>query len=109
VDQKRLITSFFLANAVDATITSMLLTQQGWQELNRLAFDSIAQDGIQEVLILKLALTAVLIGSYALAHCISSRLEYPLEKALQWGAILVWGVQVWNAANVIAELFLRVV
>ncbi len=109
MDQKRLITSFFLANAVDATITSLLLTQQGWQELNRLAYESIAQDGIQEILILKLAVTAVMIGSYALAHCINSRLEYPLEKALQWGAMMVWGVQVWNAANVVADLFLRVI
>ncbi len=99
---KQLIVSFFLANLVDAISTSLLLTQEGWQELNGLALQKIQMGELHELIIIKLALTAVLIGSYALARSLNSRLEYPLEQSLRLGGLVVWGVQIWNAFNIVA-------
>ncbi len=101
---KRLITSFFLANFTDILITTIFLSQDGWRELNSLASSKIAQGEFYELIILKTAFTAVLIGSYALATNIKSRLAYPLERAVQFGSLVLWSVQVWNAINVIASV-----
>lgn len=106
MDGKRLITSFFLANAIDSAITSLMLTQPGWSELNGFAAAFIQRGDFHTVLILKIAFTAALIGCYALACCLGSRLAYPLEKTLQVGTVVVWAVQIWNVANVMGWLFL---
>ncbi len=103
INAKRLITSFFIANAVDSLITFYFLNQEGWQELNLVAVGKISRGEFYEVLILKTAVTAILIGTYALAKTINSRLEYPLERSVQIGTMLIWIVQVWNAFNVIAS------
>lgn len=102
--EKRLITSFFLANAVDSVTSPFLAVQEGWKELGPLALNKIEHGELHEAIILKTAFTAVLIGSYALASKIGSRWEYPTEKALQIGNVFVWGVQAWNAANIIAQV-----
>ena len=99
---KRLITSFFVANVVDSLITAYFLSQEGWQELNLFAVGKISRGEFYQVLILKIAVTAILIGAYAIAKSLNSRLEYPLERSVQIGTALVWIVQVWNAFNVIA-------
>jgi hypothetical protein len=104
VDEKRLITAFFLGNAIDSTSTSILLTQKGWQELNQFVVNKIAMGEFHDVLILKLALTAVLIGTFALATCIESRWAAPIGKALRIGNLLVWGTQIWNGINLLATI-----
>jgi hypothetical protein len=103
---KRLITSFFLANLFDIVITTVFLSQDGWRELNSLAQNKIVMGEFYELIILKTALTAVLIGGYALASTLNSRLAYPLEQAVRIGSIVVWSVQIWNTINVIASVSL---
>ena len=104
--EKRLITIFFLGNMIDASSTAYLLAQDGWQELNVFANGKIVQGEFTELIILKLAVTAVLIGSYALAKSTGSRLKFPLEKSLSIGTYAIWGVLAWNALNVIATMAL---
>ena len=106
INGKRLITSFFLANFIDIIITAVFLSQDGWRELNSLAVNKIASGEFYELIIIKTAFTAVLIGSYALATEVNSRLAYPLEQSVRIGALVVWSVQVWNAINVIASVSL---
>lgn len=69
-----------------------------------LASNKIEQGDFHEVLILKTALTAVLIGTYALSVKRNNRWLFPTEKALQVSSVLVWGAQVWNAVNYLFEI-----
>ncbi len=107
--EKQLITSFFVANLIDTLASTYFLAQDGWRELNRLAFDKIAMGEIHELIIIKLTVTAVLIGAYALAKATDSRLEYPLEISLRLGSLVVWSVQIWNAANILAAFAVALV
>lgn len=96
-------TAFFCGHAVDSVATSLLVTQPGWKEA-WIAAPKINQGELAEVIMVKTAVAAVLVGAYALANQLESELEYPLEKTLQIGNLIVWGVQAWNAANVLATL-----
>ena len=106
MNEKRLITTFFLGNAIDSTSTSILLTQEGWQELNYFVTQKIAAGEFHDVIILKLAFTAILIGTFALATCINSRWASPIGRALRIGNLFVWGIQIWNGFNILATLLL---
>ena len=70
--------------------------------MNSLASTKFADGEMYEVIMVKLLLTATLIGTYALAKGINSKWEYPIEKALRIGNMVVWGVLIWNAANILA-------
>jgi hypothetical protein len=97
---------FFLGNFVDSTSTPIILTQDGWSEMNSFASAKFGNGEMYEVIMIKMLLTATLIGTYALAKGINSKLEYPLEKTLRIGNIVIWCVLVWNAANLLATIAL---
>ena len=97
---------FFVGNMVDSTSTPILLTQEGWSEMNSLASTKFAGGEMYEVIMIKMLLTATLIGTYALAKGINSKWEYPIGKALRIGNIVIWGVLVWNAVNVLATILI---
>jgi hypothetical protein len=101
--EKALITMFFLGNFVDSTSTPIILAQEGWSEMNSLAAQKFGDGEMYEVIMIKMLLTATMIGTYALAKGINSKLEYPLEKALRIGNLVVWGVLVWNTVNIAAN------
>ena len=92
---------FFLGNFVDSTSTPIILTQEGWSEMNSLAAQKFGNGEMYEVIMVKMLLTATLIGTYALAKGINSKLEYPLEKVLRIGNLVVWGVLAWNTLNIV--------
>ena len=97
---------FFLGNFVDSTSTPIILTQNGWSEMNSLASEKFVNGEMYEVIMLKMLLTATLIGTYALAKGINSKWEYPLEKTIRIGNFVIWGVLIWNAANVLATVLM---
>jgi Domain of unknown function (DUF5658) len=104
--EKALITMFFLGNAIDSTSTPIILSQEGWKEMNSMAAQKFVSGDLYQVIMVKMLLTAALIGTYALAKGINSKLEYPLEKALRIGNIIIWAVLVWNTANLLATIFI---
>jgi hypothetical protein len=104
--EKALITMFFLGNAIDSTSTPFILSQEGWKEMNSMAAHKFMSGDLYQVIMVKMLLTAALIGTYALAKGINSKLEYPLEKVLRIGNIIIWTVLVWNTANVLATVFI---
>lgn len=54
-------------------MTANALAQPGWIELNRYAREVVNMGSLDKVLIAKMALTAVMAGTYALAVQIDSR------------------------------------
>ena len=92
---------------LDTSLTINALIQPEWQELNRYAVSRIEAGNFDQVLIAKMALTAVMIGSYALASKIGSRWKMPIEKAMQIGNMIIWGAVAWNLVNYGAELILK--
>ena len=100
--EKTLVTWFALGNIVDITLTLIVLVRGLGTEFNPLANHLMARGDTAQLLIVKVAFSAVLIGAYALSTSLNSRLKYSTEKSLQIAVFLVWGVQVWNLLNLIA-------
>lgn len=98
--EKGLMTSFYLANAADVFVTTYALHQDGFTELNSRAQDMINSGETSDILVAKIAITAVLTGIYALTAKEGNRWKWPVEKAMQIGNGLVWGAVVWNMVNV---------
>ncbi len=102
--EKKLINSFILANVCDVCITFIALMLPGFTEKGFLAGTLFARAQVSEVLILKIAITAFMIGIYALAVHRDGRLLQPVQAALRTGNALVWFVVAWNELNVVLAL-----
>jgi hypothetical protein len=102
--EKALVNWFALGNVLDI-LTTFLFLSRGWgTELNPLAKQMMVDGNMVNLLILKIAYAAVLIGAYALAKSTNSRWLFPTEKALQLGILILWSVQVWNLINLVAAM-----
>lgn len=102
--EKALITSFFATMSADSVLSYHLITNEGWREGNLVAGYHIEQGNLENLIIAKMGVTAVLIGSYALAAKIGSRWEYSTRRALQISNVIMWGVLAWNTAKILANL-----
>jgi hypothetical protein len=98
--EMKLINSFVLANISDAVVTGVGLHLPGMTERGVRASEMFAQGQISEMLIFKTAITALMIGIYALAASRRVRWAYPIEAALKIGNVLLWVVVAWNELNV---------
>ena len=102
-------TSFFAVEMLDIGMTKLAVDHLGGTELNPVGAEIMGSLGNDSAFILKTALTAILIGTYALAsdhNFIAARIDfkYGLERSLQWGSLLMWGATAWNTANLLPEV-----
>lgn len=104
VKEKRLINSFILANLCDVVLTGIALQIPGFIEKGIVAGEMLAQARIFELLILKTAVTAFIIGTYALAAHRKSRYSHSIEVALRIGTLVVWCAVAWNELNIAVAL-----
>lgn len=100
--EKSLVTWFALGNTVDISLTLIVLAQGLGTEFNPFARQMMASGDTSQLLIVKIAFSAILIGAYALSTSLNSRLRYSTEKSLQIGVFLIWVVQIWNLINLVA-------
>ena len=103
--EKALITSFVVANFVDTAITSFGLELPGFREIGVLAGSHFVEIDLTQSALVKAGVVACLVGIYALAKTNQSRLEMPLEKTLEYGNIIVWGMAMLNIAQISWEIF----
>lgn len=101
---KRLINSFILANFCDVVLTTLALQLPGFAEKGPLAGQFLAQARGVELLIFKIAITAFMIGIYALVAHRNDRWAFSIAAALRIGTILVWAVVAWNELNIALAL-----
>jgi hypothetical protein len=102
---KRLINSFLLANLADAILTGIGLNLLGFREIGVVAGGMLAADAAVELLIFKIAITAFMIGIYALAVTRQGRWSSSIQSAVRIGNIAVWLVVAWNELNILSTLF----
>ena len=102
--EKRLINSFALANLCDAMVTGVALMLPGFMEKGLMGAQLLADEKAIELLIVKTAITAFMIGIYALAVHHRHRWHLSIETALKIGTVLVWLVVAWNEFNVVLAL-----
>jgi len=101
--ERRIITSFALANATDIALTRIGLALNA-TEVGASA-DVVNSGNLESAAIAKVALTIGLIGVYALAHQTDNeRFRWSTEKTMQIANVLLWAVQVWNVVNIASEL-----
>lgn len=98
--EKQLINSFVLANISDVVVTGVGLSLPGVMEKGVRAQELFAHGAVSEMLIAKSAITAFMIGIYALAVHRQARLSNAIGTALKIGTIVVWAVVAWNELNV---------
>lgn len=101
--ERQLITSFLGANMTDVISTKIglglgLVTEAGFSA------EEINSNGLADAAIAKIALVLVMVGAYALSAQQESRLTYPLKKTMQMTHLLIWGIQLWNVANIGLEV-----
>lgn len=104
IKEKRLINSFLLANICDIAITAIALTLPGFVEKGLVAGELFEQARFVEPVIFKIAITAFMIGIYALAMHRRGRWSSPIATALKIGTVVVWMVVAWNELNVALAL-----
>lgn len=102
--EKRLINSFLLANICDIVVTAVALSLPGFVEKGLVAGEMFEQARFIEPVIFKIAITAFMIGIYALAMHRRGRWSSPIATALRIGTIVVWVVVAWNELNVALAL-----
>lgn len=102
--EKRLINSFLLANICDIVITAIALSLPGFVEKGLVAGNMFEQARFLEPIIFKIAITAFMIGLYALAMHRRGRWSDPIATALKIGTVVVWSVVAWNELNVVLAL-----
>lgn len=111
---RALMTSFAAAGAIDTTMTAIAINHFDAKEINPFGGAELMRNLDQaEVFILKTAVSAILIGLYALTSIHEPKLKiksaeikgkYVMENALQSGNILAWGVVAWNSVSLTPDI-----
>jgi hypothetical protein len=104
LQSKQLINSFILANFCDALVTGVALTLPGFVEKGLLGQHLLAQSQTIPLLIFKTAITAFMIGIYALTMNRQARWARPVALALQICTVLVWCAVAWNELNIVVAM-----
>lgn len=104
IQSKRLINSFVLANFCDALATGVALSLPGFAEKGLVAQHLLAQSETIPLLIIKTAITAFMVGIYALTVSRQARWSRPIATALKICTIIVWCAVAWNELNIALAL-----
>ena len=114
VRDKTLMTSFLIAETLDTAMTKTSLSYLGGTEISPFGGAELLKNfGMDQTLVIKTAISVILIGSYALSSIhdpmikIKSaeiKAKYILEKALQNANVFAWGVTAWNTANITPDI-----
>ncbi len=98
---------FCLAQLSDIVTTKLALEHfLGMHEAN-LAFAHLAASGrMDEVYLIKLEIIILLSAAYLLSKRVGTRVmwRFSLEKSLQIGSILTWGVVSWNLTTILSSI-----
>jgi hypothetical protein len=101
---KRKINSFVLANVCDALLTGIALNLPGFVEKGILGQAMLADAKVIPLLIFKTAITAFMVGLYALVAHREGEWAGAVKVALQIGTVIVWVVVAWNELNIVLAL-----
>lgn len=98
--EKVLMTSFFIAGAVDMASTSYGLTLPGFTEQGIAGAQFVESGQFTHALLVRTAVTAWMIGTYALTKTHQSRWTFPVEKAMAINNVICWGINVLNVSQI---------
>ena len=88
-------TACFFGGLGDITTTAIGLTY-GLKEVGILGKPLVEADLTTDAYIIRMAATAIMIGSYALTQEHNSRFAFSFDKAIRIGNIFTWGVVALN-------------
>lgn len=101
--EKPLMTSFLAANFLDIATTAYGVGL-GFREVGIYGKNMVESGHISDTFLLRTAVTAIYIGTYALAKKSESSFSFPLEKSMQIANVLSWGVMAFNAVQIASHL-----
>jgi len=102
--EKPLMTSFLAVNFLDIATTAYGVGV-GFQEVGFYGKGAVESGNIDNAFLLRTAVTAIYIGTYALAEKYGSKFAFPIEKSMQIANVIAWGVAVFNVIQVAPHLF----
>lgn len=99
-----LMTTFFSGHVFDSVISYYALLN-GFTEIGFLKNIPYPDINMEDRLVIaKMGVVVLMIGAYALSKQAENKnMSFVTEKTLAIGSIAVWGVQMWNVLNVVAE------
>ncbi len=104
--EKVLMTAFLTGHLFDSVI-SYAAFSKGWQEEGFLKYSQYLSQA-DKLIVAKMGVVALMIGAHALfSEKGFEKAKFVTEKTLLIGSIAVWGVQMWNILNVVAEVALK--
>lgn len=95
-------TSFFVANAIDAIITTHALRLGLAEEKGFI--QPLMEGHLSDALIIKTAIPAFLVGIYALSQHHTSKWTLPVDRAIRMANVLTWSVVAWNTLQMNATV-----
>ncbi|OGM88218.1 hypothetical protein A2614_01295 [Candidatus Woesebacteria bacterium RIFOXYD1_FULL_40_21] len=98
MQERKLVTYFFLGHLIDSAVSYFYLSDNSWKEVGFLQNSPFLELGaMDKIVIAKMGVVAALIGTYALATGLNKPgIKFSTEKAIQVGTVAVWAVQIWN-------------
>lgn len=97
-------TTFFSGHVFDSVISYYALLN-GFTEIGFLKDIPYPEINMEDRLIIaKMGIVVLMVGAYALSKQKGIKsASFVTEKTLAIGSVAVWGVQMWNVLNVVAE------
>ncbi len=103
--EKRLMTLFWGSGVADIVTTSIGISLAGFAEIGILGSPIKQEYGIHAAYIMRTAVTAWMIGIYALTKTNDSRWAFSFEKAMNISSIISWAVVALNTVQISLYLY----
>ena len=99
-NKKKLILNFFLANSLDIVISTIALSTNDFQKIGPFASTTIAGNEFYKAIILKLAVTALIIGGLAISSK-NKKAHFVFEKTIKIGTNILLIILISNTVQVL--------
>ena len=96
--------SCLVGGLVDTGLTATALSIPGFKEVGIIGSGLVELGSFDTVAMARIGVTALMIGLYAVAKKDGSRFTYSFEKSLQISNVIVWSINIINAAQIIYEV-----
>lgn len=101
--EKDLMTSFFLANVADIATTSYGMSVVGLKEVGVVGSHLAESGHISDAFLVRTAVTAGMIGLYAITKQHGSRWAFSFETAMHIANIISWSAIVLNTVQILQK------
>ena len=102
--ERALMASFFAGGLAGVGITSLGLSMGGFKEAGVIASGLVEEGRFDDAVIVRIGVTVLMTGLYAILKERDSEFAPSLEKSLQISNVIVWAVDLLSAMQIVYEI-----